>query len=151
MSSEPSVSLVASIIPPSDKGSDLNLWSKRPAVQPIPNSLVRTVWSCSVRKSVPNTTSSKCRPPRRLGAGSGSFVVRTELRPVRWCTDIRWSGSRWWPATRQGLVAAIGAACRGGLAAPPHPLHDQPDGDHPESSWPWVRTSLHSIFDQPGT
>ena len=49
-----------------------------------------------------------------------------------------------------GLLAAIGATLPGsGLAALQNPLRDQPDGDHPEVSWPWVRTLLHSVFDQP--
>ena len=30
-----------------------------------------------------------------------------------------------------------------------NPLHHQPDSDHAERSWPWVRTLLHSVFDQP--
>jgi len=31
----------------------------------------------------------------------------------------------------------------------PHPLHDQPDGGDPEVILAWVRTLLHSVFDQP--
>ncbi len=35
------------------------------------------------------------------------------------------------------------------LAALPHPLHNQFDGDHPKALWPWVRTLSHSVFNQP--
>jgi hypothetical protein len=30
-----------------------------------------------------------------------------------------------------------------------NPLRDQLDGRHPKASWPWVRTLLHSVYDQP--
>ena len=35
------------------------------------------------------------------------------------------------------------------MAALQNALRHQPDGDHPKASWPWVRTLLHSVFDQP--
>ena len=38
---------------------------------------------------------------------------------------------------------------RARLAAVPHPLRREPDGRHPEGSWPWVKTLLHSVYDQP--
>ncbi|EUA32833.1 transposase, Mutator family protein [Mycobacterium xenopi 3993] len=60
------------------------------------------------------------------------------------------SGWRWSPATptRPGRRDR-GHLARSGLAALPHPLREQPDGGPPKSSWPWVRTLLHCIFDQP--
>ena len=40
--------------------------------------------------------------------------------------------------------------CR--VAAVPDPLRREPDVDRPpKTSWPWVRTLLHSIYDQPDT
>nr|WP_308494551.1 transposase [Mycobacterium kubicae] len=35
------------------------------------------------------------------------------------------------------------------MAALSHPLRHQLDGNYPKSSWPWVKTLLHSVFDQP--
>ena len=31
----------------------------------------------------------------------------------------------------------------------PHPLRREPDVRHPKASWPWVKTLLHSVYDQP--
>ena len=35
------------------------------------------------------------------------------------------------------------------LATVPHPLRGEPDVGDPESSWPWVKALLHSVYDQP--
>ncbi|WP_267285357.1 transposase [Prauserella endophytica] len=42
-------------------------------------------------------------------------------------------------------MAAIGAILP---AALPNPLHREPDVGMPQTPWPWVRTLLHSLFDQ---
>ena len=34
------------------------------------------------------------------------------------------------------------------VAAVPDALRGEPDGDHPEGLWPWVKTMLHSVYDQ---
>ncbi len=49
-----------------------------------------------------------------------------------------------------GLVAGDRRdPARRDLAAVSDALRGEPDEHHPKASWPWVRTLLHSVYDQP--
>ncbi|MFB1298751.1 transposase [Mycobacterium sp. pW049] len=51
-----------------------------------------------------------------------------------------------------GLAAAIGAhPAQRDVAALQNAFHENLLAITPKSSWPWVRTLLHSVFDQPDT
>jgi putative transposase len=52
--------------------------------------------------------------------------------------------------TARGLVEAIGAILPGAARQRCRDsLRSEPDGRHPMASWPWVKTLLHSVYDQP--
>ena len=116
----------------------------------MPNSrLFAPVSPCSAPKSVPNTISSKCgrlggRPEVEL-----RFLDRVASSEVVYGYPL--IGGRVGDQRREpgagGIVPPAGAAwlrCRTHYTTNLMAIT-------PKSSWPWVRTPLHSIFDRPGT